>query len=400
MPQARTRRRQLNHEQALALKPRPSRAPYPDPELVRGYIRPNQRSTSYGIITRDGFGRQLWHSVGVLNHTDIEELRAKAREMLGRVKDGKPATEPPPPPRDSFADVSENWMRRHVEKEGLISAHEIERCLKKYVLPHWGDRPFVEIKRSDVAKLLDHIEDEHGARQADAVLTIIRSICSWYATRDDNYVVPIVKKMKRSKSCPRERILTDDEIPIVWRAAEEGGAFGALLQLALLTAQREAKLLQMRWSSISADGVWTVPVKEREKGTGRELVLPELARAILRRLPRVHGSDLVFVPANGGQEMSPSHRMEKFRAALPEGFPHFVIHDLRRTWRSLASKAGVNPDHAERVMGHVIRGVEGVYDRYSYVPEKQIALEKVAVLIEQIISSEPSEKIVPMRARS
>jgi integrase len=87
-------------------------------------------------------------------------------------------------------------------------------------------------------------------------------------------------------------------------------------------------------------------------------------------------------------------------AALPEGFPHFVIHDLRRTWRSLASKAGVNPEHAERVMGHVIRGVEGVYDRHSYVPEKQIALQKVAALIEQIISSEPSDKIVPIRARS
>jgi integrase len=404
MPKTKTRRRRLDDDAVAKLKPKAKRYAVPDPELIGHYVRVTPSGVkSYVAVARDPFGKrkQVWTTIGSTDHVKIEDARAKAREIIGRVKAGKSATEPPPPPRDSFADVSENWKRRHVEKEGLISAHEIDRCLKKYVLPHWGDRPFVEIKRSDVAKLLDYIEDEHGARQATAVLTIIRSICGWYATRDDNYVVPIVKGMKRGKSNPRKRILADEEIPIVWRVAEKGGAFGALLQLALLTAQREAKLLQMRWSAISADGVWTVPSKEREKGTGRELALPELARAILQRLRRlhVHGSDLVFVPANGGQEMSPSHRMERFRAALPEGFPHFVIHDLRRSWRSLASKAGVNPEHAERVMGHVIPGVEGVYNQYPYLPEKKIALEKVAALIAEIIS-EPSDKIVPMRARA
>jgi len=50
-------------------------------------------------------------------------------------------------------------------------------------------------------------------------------------------------------------------------------------------------------------------------------------------------------------------------------------------------------------MGHVIGGVAGTYDRYSYLPEKKIALEKVAAMIEQIIS-EPSDKVVRIGARS
>ena len=231
------------------------------------------------------------------------------------------------------------------------------------------------------------------------MLTVIRSICSWYAARDDNYVVPIVKGMKRCTNRPRERILSDDELRHVWKAAEAGGSFGSVVQLALLTAQRRDKLLCMRWSDISADWVWTIPTEPREKGNAGKLALPELARTILHRQPRVHGSDLVFPPRSGG-EMSSSHGMVKIRAALPKNFPSFSIHDLRRTWRSLASKAGVNPEHAERVMGHVIGGVEGTYDRYPYAPEKKIALEKVAALIEEIISGKPSDKIVPMRARS
>jgi integrase len=292
-------------------------------------------------------------------------------------------------------------MQRHVTAKGLRTQYEIKRILSKYLLPVLGARPITEIKRSDIVHVLDRVEDEHGARMADACLTILRSIMVWHARRTDAFTPPFVSGMKRCTARPRERILTDDEIRILWPVAEASGAFGALLQLALLTAQRKAKLLGMKWSDIDG-GTWTVPTEDREKGTGGELVLPDLARAILRRQreSRVHGSDLVFVPANGAGKMSSSHGMLKIKAKLPKGFPEFTIHDLRRTARSLMSKAGVNPEHAERVMGHVIPGVEGIYDRHSYRDEKRIALEKLAALIDQIISGKPSDKIVPMRARS
>jgi integrase len=56
----------------------------------------------------------------------------------------------------------------------------------------------------------------------------------------------------------------------------------------------------------------------------------------------------------------------------------WVFHDLRRTARSLMSRAGVRPDIAERVMGHAIRGVEGTHDRHSYREEKADALRRLA----------------------
>lgn len=48
------------------------------------------------------------------------------------------------------------------------------------------------------------------------------------------------------------------------------------------------------------------------------------------------------------------------------------------------SRAGVQSEHAERVLGHAIGGVEGIYDRHSYDAEKAAALQKLATLIEQI----------------
>ncbi len=53
-------------------------------------------------------------------------------------------------------------------------------------------------------------------------------------------------------------------------------------------------------------------------------------------------------------------------------------------------RAGVRPDISERVLGHVISGVEGTYDRHSYADEKRDALEKLAAIIERVLNPPPS----------
>jgi integrase len=68
-----------------------------------------------------------------------------------------------------------------------------------------------------------------------------------------------------------------------------------------------------------------------------------------------------------------------------ESLPNWTLHDLRRTAKTLMVRAGVRPDISERVLGHVITGVEGTYDRHSYADEKRDALEKLAAMIERIL---------------
>ena len=53
------------------------------------------------------------------------------------------------------------------------------------------------------------------------------------------------------------------------------------------------------------------------------------------------------------------------------------------------ARAGVRPDVSERVLGHAIAGVEGVYDRHHYAPEKADALAKLASLVLEIIANRP-----------
>jgi integrase len=58
---------------------------------------------------------------------------------------------------------------------------------------------------------------------------------------------------------------------------------------------------------------------------------------------------------------------------------HWTLHDLRRTARSLMAEADVAENVAERVLGHALRGVRRVYNRYDYADEKADALQRLAV---------------------
>src|SRR5262249_44928231 len=97
----------------------------------------------------------------------------------------------------------------------------------------------------------------------------------------------------------------------------------------------------------------------------------------------------------GGKGVFNSFSQRKDELDGKISMPPWVIHDLRRTARSLMSRAGVRPDIAERVLGHAIPGVEGVYDRHSYADEKAAALPRLAAWVERILNP-PTGNVVSM----
>jgi integrase len=363
---------------------------------LRGhYVRVQPSGTrTFAAIARKPDGKQEWATIGAADTLPIEEARKQAQAALARIRAGQPAFEAPV---ESFEAVARDWLKRHVQKNRLRSEKQITRLLELHVFHFWKGRPFLSIRRSDVTALLDDVEDDHSARQADAVLTVVSSIMNWFATRHDDYQPPIIRGMRRQnpKEQVRERILTDDEIREIWRVAEANGTFGAFVRIALLTAQRRAKIMTMRWSDVSDDGEWTIPQEKREKDSAKSLMLPQAALDIIRAQPHLGENPFVFASARTEGPINGLAMMKRDFDAKLSGVEHFTIHDLRRTARSLMSRAGVSSEHSERVMGHAIAGVEGVYDRHKYSGEKAEALRKLATLIDTIVHPHPN--VVPIK---
>src|SRR5262249_31272352 len=197
-------------------------------------------------------GKARTRNLGTCPALSVKEARAQAREYWenpSRVE-AKAAV-------GTFKEVAENWIKRYVDLHKLRKRPETQGILEKHLYQEWGDRRFLEIRRGEVNKLLDKVIDADGHRssqhrrnrgrsQADAVLAVIRAVMTWHQSRDENYTSPIVKGMRRHKSKPRDRILSDDEIRALWTALGEFGTFGPVVKLCLLTAQRSRKVASMR----------------------------------------------------------------------------------------------------------------------------------------------------------
>lgn len=117
---------------------------------------------------------------------------------------------------------------------------------------------------------------------------------------------------------------------------------------------------------------------------------------IIAKQRKFDGNPYVFAARGGGALNSFSQRKAELDKLLPDNMPPWTIHDLRRTAKSLMVRAGVRPDISERVLGHAIAGVEGVYDRHSYDAEKAEALKALASLVETILNP-PEGNVVPLR---
>jgi integrase len=327
----------------------------------------------------------------------------EARELRQRIDRG----EDPLADRRAVEAAADNALRAICEeyqrREGgrLRSADWKQRILERLVYPALGARQIGDIKRTDIVRLLDRIEDENGAVMADRTLAIMRKVMNWHASRSDDFRSPIVRGMARTKTAERarSRILSDDELRAVWRAAEaQGGPFGRLVRFLLLTGARRSEAAEMTWSEL-AGADWTLPASRNK--TKVDLVRPLSAAALEALPPRVPHCNWVF-PGRAGRR--PVAGFSRFRDKLEKqaGVSDFTLHDLRRTARSLLSRVGVASDHAERCLGHVIGGVRGVYDRHEYHREKQLAYEALAAQIERILNPPPAN-VTPLheqRARA
>jgi integrase len=180
----------------------------------------------------------------------------------------------------------------------------------------------------------------------------------------------------------RSRILDDNELRKLWQATADGTPFASLVRFLLLTSARRNEAAGMKWDEIDADGVWTLP--ESRSKTKVDVIRPlsKAALAILNEQPRI--SDHVFT-SNG---VTPIASFSDPKAALDarSRVVGWRLHDLRRSARSLLSRAGVNSDVAEKCLGHSRGDIIERYDQHKYLDEMTHALEALSALIARIIN--------------
>ena len=211
----------------------------------------------------------------------------------------------------------------------------------------------------------------------------------------------------------RDRVLSDDDVAIVWNAAGKlASPFGPFVQLLILTLQRRSEVAGIDWRELSRDNQeWMLPAERSKNGEANIVPLGSLAIETLDALaggPDWPKQGLVLT-TNGKKSLGGFSYIKRLLEAaifevvqlveLPMPKP-WIIHDLRRTGATKLQKLGIRKEVTEAVLNHRAKsksGIEGVYQLYDYAPEKVMALSALDAELRRILKIEVQPNVVPLR---
>jgi integrase len=199
---------------------------------------------------------------------------------------------------------------------------------------------------------------------------------------------------------PRQRVLDDRELRILWRATEgpEAIYYGPFVRLLLLLGVRRSELGRAPWAEFDLDAAsWTIPPHRQKSDDPHIVPLAPAALAILRSLPRGNGYAIGGAPIHYSRaKRQLDARIKALNGGRP--IPNWTWHDLRRTFRTGLGRCGVLPHVAELAIGHRQPGLHRVYDQHRYDAEKRAALNAWATHLLGIVQPPDGEGVVvPLR---
>jgi integrase len=358
------------------VQPSDDRAEYPDASVrgLRLRVEPTGKKSWFALGRADG--KLVRERLGEFPTMSLADARLKAVTVLGDLRKGTRPKAAAAAKRSVEMVVSE-WLKR--DQSGNRSAAEVERSFRKDVLPQIGQMEIVAVGKADIHRLLDGIIDRNAPVEANRVFSRLRRMFTWAVGRDYVSVSPIESMEAPSIEQSRDRVLTPEELRLIWNAAgRDGYPFGPMTQLLILTGQRLREVSDAQWPEVNLDkGIWTIPGARAKNGVEHVVHLAPAALEVVGALPRYENVDFLFTttlttPVSG-------FSCARARLSRGSGVTGWCFHDLRRTFATVASQdLGLNPVVIDRILNHVsstVRGVAAVYQRGQYLDQRKAALE-------------------------
>ncbi len=267
--------------------------------------------------------------------------------------------------------------------------------------------PIEDLSRRDVRDLVGDLARRTPVT-ARRVLQLMRVACRWALREEMIPVDPTFGVDKPGAEASRDRVLSDDELAALWRAAADEGTAtltapakrgaeprrrqdeeieggrqrAALFRLLVLTACRTGETAALEWAEIDWAGkLWTIPAAHRkgQRGVRRPQIVPLSTQALaeLEQLRNATGGGLRAFPWAAADHKHWADPIARRGRGLGVTRP-WTPHDLRRTAATGLARLGVSRSTIALVLGHAMReggAVTGVYDRFDRMPERAAALE-------------------------
>ncbi len=365
------------------------------------------------------------HTIAFAKFAKVDDARVEARRIMQKAERGEDPAKPEAPQRhDTVKRLVEQFIERYAKPKNR-SWDATYKLLDRHIVSRWGDRQADSITGRDVRELLDNLYNRGHEIASNRAYAHGHKLYKWAVGEEIVAANPFAGVQRRGTETERERVLSDSELTRIWQAADkQGGTAGAFLKLLILTAQRRDEVAGMRWAAIDFEHpvieiqddreveigkavVWTLTAEDTKGKRSHEIPLSPQAVAMLRSLPRL--GEYVFTtrgdrPISGYSKIKESIKAKIAELAIEEAsnsakaasLADWRFHDLRRTAATGMARLGVATSTISRVLNHKEGGVTKIYNRYSFLREKQIALERWGRRVQTLTSPAP-DNVVEIR---
>ena len=328
----------------------------------------------------------------------LQEAREAAFENRKQARQGKdPLAAKHLEAAPTFEDALEKVILLHQPtwKDGGRTANSWRACLKQYAMPKIGRRRVSEITAADVLDIVGGIwTDRHET--AKKVKRRLGAVLAWAVTqgyRSDNPVQAITVALPKAdnlkghfKAIPHEEVRTAIETV---RASQAHPSTIRCFEFLILTAARSGEARLMTWDEVDLrKRTWIVPAARTKTGKEHRVPLSTRACEILRESQAGSQSPLVFSSARG-KALSDATISKLVRQNGINGVPHAIARACFRSW---CADVNVSREVAEACLAHVVKGVEGAYQRSDLFERRRSVMQKWS----DYVTGPPSADVIPL----
>ncbi|MEY9230976.1 integrase [Bradyrhizobium japonicum] len=360
---------------------------YWDDKLPSFGFRVSQGGTKTFVLNR----KNSLITIGRFPTISLSQARTEAKRLLAEFTLGRVR-----PQSITYAEAVKLFLEEKTKARRGSTVSAYKGLLNSVTLTG----QLTEITHQEVQRKLAKFKTEGAYNHHLVALTVFFNWCRKRRYITDNPTLGLSTHRRPA----RARILSDDELKLIWRACGQQdvdvqedqssldvlsngvvetapplpASFCKIVQLLILTGQRKGEIAALRGSYYSHNQQ-TICLPDALTKNKREHAFPvgPTASFVLSKLWMDNNASLIF-PARGKSDKHFSG-WSKAKKQLDKlcGVTDWTLHDIRRTYRSIHGKIGTPPHIAERLVNHISAQteMERTYDRYAYLSEMRAAVE-------------------------
>jgi integrase len=368
--------------------PAAGQAFYRDDKLRGLAVRVTARGTKSFVLEKLIHRKVRRITLGRCDALQVEVARKQAQRLLGQIAEGRdPASERK---RTAASSITlDDVFAEYLEQRGLRPKSIADyRRVVEVALVDWRQKPLSSITRDGVSRRFTRLRDKHGPAWANLSMRVLRALFNFAAGKyaDEAGKSPFaanpVRVLSQTKAWAkidrRRSVIKPHELVDWYRAVRDLGNTIArdYLLLLIFTGLRRGEAARLRWCDIDLRGR-TLTVPDTKNRRPHTLPLSQFLHAMLEERSRSATGDFVFPGAGrGGHVVS---LKDSQRNVIEASGVSFTLHDLRRTFTTVAESLDIpgyalkrmlnHSDGADVTAGYIVASVERLREPMEKVAE-------------------------------